>query len=128
MTCFWDGVIKALQHKGLVSPKITTPHFITLLKQKVIKPNRVRWNNQSITHKQYLEYKEWISDYDIKKIGNGHLCSIWDPFLILISELFTLHIIHNYNGFTVNYTNTYNTNNNTIYFQSNSNHFWTHLK
>lgn len=128
MTCFWDGIIKGLIYKKMVNPNIRQIEFITLLKQKVIKPERVTWNEQKITDKQFLEFKEWIHDYDISKISQGHLCSIWDPFLILICELFTVNIHHNYNGTFIKYTNSHNTNYNTLYFQSDKGHFWVHLK
>ena len=59
-------------------------------------------------------------------MSQGYDCSICDPFLILICELFIININHIYLGNKIDYTNKKNVfnNNYTITIQSDKGHMW----
>ena len=64
---------------------------------------------------------EAIKDYNINGIGNGHLTSICDSFLLLICELFHINILHRYLNITIIYS--YPNPRKTFRFKSNRGHF-----
>ena len=82
----------------------------------------VKWQNSHIKEKEINEYLKWIDCYDINNINNGHLTSICDPFLLLISELFCVNIVHYYNDIEIQYNNI-KKNRKTLVFSSSNNHF-----
>src|SRR6185503_4877099 len=117
MTCFWDGILSKLtlnQINEVLGKKdetllvVTQKSFIKLLKTNVTYFIDVRWNNTKISDKLTIELVEWILDYNEENITQGHDCSICDPFLILICQLFKVNIQHTYNGVVVNYRNVRN--------------------
>ena len=81
-------------------------------------------DNEEFTEKQLVENYDWVKSFDITQINQGYWCSICDPFLSLISELYCINIEHNYNGFLMKYTNQENLENKTIYVSSDKGHFW----
>ena len=133
MTCFWDGILSKLtlnQINEVLGKKdetllvVTQKSFIKLLKTNVTYFIDVRWNNTKISDKLTIELVEWILDYNEENITQGHDCSICDPFLILICQLFKVNIQHTYNGVVVNYRNVRNHEGTILNFSSDSGHFW----
>ena len=134
MTCFWDGILNKITlddinlylSKNSTYFNIDQKEFISLLKVRAVRiPHSgylVTIDGKFVTSKMNEENSEWIAGYDINKISQGHDCSISDPFLILIAHIFPIHIIHNYNGYTVNYKNVRNIKK-TIRFESDQGHF-----
>lgn len=117
MTCFWDSLRNGLQLN------ISNNEFINNLKDKNTANNtNILWNNISLTKKQLEENYIHVRDFDIQTINNGYYCSVCDPFIILICDIYNINIHHNYNGYLMKYThiNKYNT---ILYFNSDKGHF-----
>jgi hypothetical protein len=81
--------------------------FIAALKRvaRVVTPDNVEVNGMSITSTSWAEYRTWIEEYDVTKINQGHDCSTCDPFLILLSQMLYVTIMHNYCGNMIVYKN-----------------------
>ncbi len=126
MTCFWDGILKSLKQDDLNYVKYNKPkkpiHFITFLKNNKKEMNNVLWQNNVLRKQEIKEHLEWINEYNVKNIKNGHMTSVCDPFLLLICELFSVNIKHNYNKNTIMYTNKKKVRK-TLIFSSNNGHF-----
>ena len=131
MSCFWDSILnklkeedfqKVLNHPG--KPK--SKKFAELLKLNNKKTNDVLWKNQYLTEKQCDENYEHIQEYDLSVVDQGYYCSVCDPFLLLICELFMINIQHVYIGTNIEYTHKKNVSNNnyTITLQSDKSHMW----
>ena len=116
MTCFWDAL------RSKLNIKTTNIEFILDLKKKNRKSSNILWNNIELTKKQLEENYQHIQDFKEKEISNGYYCSVCDPFLILICDLFKISINHNFNGYNMNYQNKQSSK--TVNFFSNSGHFW----
>lgn len=127
MTCFWTGILSSLTIDDFrfidIDAKPAIKDFIHILKTKNTKSNDVYWNNSKLSEKEYIENIEHVKDYKIDTIHNGYLCSTCDPFLLLISQIFCLEIIHNYNGHIIKYRNIVS-NRKPLHFRSNMGHFW----
>lgn len=130
MTCFWDGLISKLTlneiNKHLADRTLSSvppAEFVNMLKARSAKsrPDDVLWNGQPLTDKLMQETAEWIAEYNVAKIGDGHDCSICDPFLIMICHIFMVCIEHNYLGHKITYTNT--NGGRVLNFGSNNSHF-----
>ena len=122
MTCFWD----ALRAKLDIKKKMNNTQFIDYLKESNKKKTSVLWNNSKLSKKQFEENYEHIKDFDKNMIHNGYDCSICDPFLILICDIYNVNIIHNYNGHKMTYNKYEDTginNYKTLSFKSNTGHF-----
>lgn len=131
MTCFWKGILSILPlghiNKALkinLDIKPCPKDFVILLKNHAIMSIDVKWNNETLTQKLMEENLEWVSNYKVENIYQGHDCSTCDPFLLLISQLFCVDIQHNYNGKYITYTNSKNLNGLILNFMSNTGHFW----
>ena len=131
MSCFWDSILskikyedylKILNFNGKPSPK----EFIELLKSKNKKTENIIWNTKILSEKQYDENYIHIKEYNSSKINQGYDCSICDPFLLLITELFQINIIHIFMNQKIEYCHKENifNNNYTIQLTSNRNHMW----
>ena len=127
MSCFWDTLIQKLNKEDLNNILKITNHnpktFSNALKNENIKTDNVLWNDSEITDKEKLENFDHIKEYDINTLKNGYLCSVCDPFLLLISYLFRIEIVHHYNGVLVKYHNKIKTNY-TITINSDKGHMW----
>ena len=99
MTCFWEGILNLLDleelnyvfqtnHKLKPSPK----DFVKLLKRKNTLVTHIKHNNNNISENEARENFERINEIDIKQIGDGYLCSTFEPVLFLISYLFQYEI------------------------------------
>ena len=126
MTCFWNGILKSLKKEDfdfIGYDMITDPlHFIHFLKKNKKNMTNIKWQGSYIKEKEIDEYIQWIDCYDINNIYNGHLTSVCDPFLLLISELFCVNIIHYYNDIEIHYNNMKKTRK-TLIFSSSDSHF-----
>ena len=115
MTCFWDAL------RSRLNINKSNQEFINFLKNNNTKEITILWNNEEFTKKQLEENFEHIRDFNENNIENGYLCSICDPFLILVCELYDINIEHNYNGYTMYYKS--NNTNKTLFFYSDLGHF-----
>ena len=126
MTCFWDGILKGLSNEDFnrvfKTNRPSNRELVKILMENNSKETKnITWNGESLTNKQIEENYEHIKSFDIKSIRNGYLCSICDPFLILICKLFNVNIYHRYCGHMMKYqvANPIKTLN----FSSNKGHF-----
>lgn len=103
MTCFWDGIIRALSERdkeilGFCPIQKVTPQ--SLLKQLKMK-NRLadcRWNNQTLETKQLQEHFEAVKNYEETNLSSGHLTAACDSFLLLLCSVLSTRIVHDFNG------------------------------
>jgi len=95
--------------------------FIESLKKKSKPIDSVSWQGSKLKKQEREEHSEAIKVYNTKNIGNGHLTSTCDSFLLLLCELFTLNITHNYCGKIIQYT--CENPRKTLKFNSNKGHF-----
>jgi hypothetical protein len=127
MSCFWDTLIKKVNAEDIFHIlKITnaTPKtFSNALKNENIKVENVLWMSNELTVKERQENFDHIKEYDINTTTNGYLCSICDPFLLLVAELFKVEIIHHFHGNLVNYKYSKECNY-TITIHSDKGHMW----
>ena len=130
MACFWIGILQRLDVNdfkrfeskyGLCIIDKSPQNFVRLLKNCAVKTPNILWNDTKLSSKQLSENYHHIIEYNPHTIGNGYDCSICDPFLILICELFDVDIDHNYNGYLMKYRclNSFKL----IKFKSNTGHF-----
>ena len=78
-----------------ISSKPSIPDFIKILKNKNIKTNNLNVKIK-INRKTIEENLTHINDFPINTINGGYFCSTCEPFLLLISEIFSINIIHNF--------------------------------
>jgi hypothetical protein len=144
MTCVWIGILSRLSIQEInkclypynnLNRKPSEKEFVALLKTNNKPTVDVLWNGLEISEKMLHENLEWIRDYNIDNIYQGHDCSSADPFLMLISQLFCVDIHHNYNnslsprdihnnGGFIQYTNKNNVSGMILSFISDKGHFW----
>lgn len=118
MTCVWDGLIKKLKLKTTPASLMTKIQFGNRITKNITV------NGVELTDKQKEENYQWIKALSHKSInrGFGYLCSVSDPLLILVAELFNVTIVHQYCSCRIIYTN--RTAKKVIHVKSNSEHFW----
>ena len=123
MTCFWDGILRALQKDAKQRiGNCNHTNFIHYLKKNNKKTNDVKWNGYTLSNQELTEHYNAVSQYNIGKIRNGHLCSTCDSFLLLICDIFNVNIQHRYMNTTIRYNK--KDARRTIHFASNRGHFW----
>ena len=142
MSCFWDTLFRNINHEprsvfvidyyakkeyDLIDYYKKIPKNIQelclLFKEKNKLTKHVICNGEQITEKQMKENYEHIKNYDTKTMNSGYLCSTFDPFLFLTSELFEVKVINNYMTFQIVYENR-NKNNYEIIVNNNDSHMW----
>lgn len=132
MTCFWDGLMQALNKLPLktiikdtlkIEGKINAQIFAEALKKNNCMTDNVLWNSTPLLEQFKQENMMMISGFDTTHISQGYLCSSCDPFLLLISQLFKTDIYHHYNGHNIEYKNS-QSNGNIIRVSSDKGHFW----
>jgi len=127
MTCFWDGILQALDNSDFqvvgCNNSLNRNQLINLLKTKNVEIEDITWNGHKLTKQEIKEHFDAIKTYDITKITNGHLCSSCDSFLLLICNLFDVNIQHLYMNVAINYKNEKKSRR-TLNFASNGGHFW----
>jgi hypothetical protein len=117
MTCFWVGVMQGLD----ISCDIV--NFIYSLKRKVRQTKHVSCNGIRLTSNQLLENMRAVKQYAISSANQGYDCSAFDPFLMLICELYSINIVHIYRGIVITYKNE-SSSNKTVHVESDGGHFW----
>lgn len=116
MTCFWDGLIKAL------NIDMTPVLFVDDLIKRNCKTTNVKWNNELLTDQNCQENLNAIKELNSSKLNNGYDCSTFDPVLFLVSELYSVNIHHTYDHHVIEYINSLSDR--TIKVYSNRSHFW----
>jgi len=94
--------------------------FVMLIKSNNIKTPNVKCNDKTLTDQEIDD--NIIRIKNIKNINKGYLCSSCDPVLILVSQLFSINIIHNFNGTEIKYINPHAKGQ--IYIRSDSDHLF----
>ena len=127
MACFWIGLINSLDLKDIktvfqIKHKPKPKEFMILLKRYNTKTFDVQWNGVSLNDEHLYENMKHISYLEPKNINKGYLCSACDPVLLLISHLFVLNIVHDFNGNIMHYMNDEATR--TITIRNNNTHFF----
>lgn len=127
MTCFWDGILQALDTSDFqvvgCNNRLNRRQLIDLLKNNNVEIEDVTWNGKKLTKQEMKEHFEAIKDYNINSINQGHLCSSCDSFLLLICQLFNVNIKHLYMNVNIEYQNE-KIQRKTLNFASNHGHFW----
>ena len=127
MSCFWDTLLSRIKKddiQTILSLHNPTPKdFANTLKNKNIPTDNVLWMGEEIRQQMKEENMKHINDYNSSTIPNGYLCSTCDPFLLLITELFQIKIIHHYNKVVINYQHKTNIKY-TITIHNNKGHMW----
>ena len=131
MTCYWDGILSRLTSDDYCyanfvvnsNPHNTRIHsLIGELKNRNV-PTICKWNGVDISKQLSEENVIHIRDYDANTIYNGYDCSVCDPFLILICNIFALEIHHTYLGHEIIYAPNKPIRR-VIHFTSNRGHFY----
>ena len=109
MSCFWDAILNKIKIEDFQkifnhSDKPNPENFAKMIIEKNMKTENVLWNSQILKEKQLQENYEHIQEFDTSRVSQGYDCSICDPFLLIICELFTINIQHVYLGNTIEYT------------------------
>ncbi len=127
MTCFWDGILQALDNSDFqvvgCNNRLNRQQLINLLKTKNVEIEDVSWNGKKLTKQEMKEHYEAIKAYNINGINRGHLCSSCDSFLLLICQVFNVNIKHSYINVDIEYKNE-KVQRKTLQFASNHGHFW----
>ena len=127
MTCFWDGILQALDNSDFqvvgYNNRLNRQQLINVLKTKNVEIEDVTWNGKKLTKQEMKEHYEAIKDYNINGINRGHLCSSCDSFLLLICQVFNVNIKHSYINVDIEYKNE-KVQRKTLQFASNHGHFW----
>lgn len=127
MTCFWDGILQALDNSDFqvvgCNNRLNRQQLINLLKTKNVEIEDVTWNGKKLTKQEMKEHYEAIKTYNIDGINRGHLCSSCDSFLLLICQVFNVNIKHSYINVDIEYKNQ-KVQRKTLQFASNHGHFW----
>jgi hypothetical protein len=126
MSCFWDNILISLSEEDfnfIGYSRMNNYNFIRFLKNMNEEVTDVFWNHSKLTDKQIEENILHIETYPVNDIENGYLCSICDPFLLLICYLFKVNIKHIF----LDTTHLYETvcPRKTIIFKSDQGHFST---
>ncbi len=95
MTCFWDALLLGIPKDIRFNNQ---REFVIYLQSHNIETVSISVNNAILTQKELEENIERVKNYDVNTINDGYLCSAFDPFLILVAELFKINIYHNFNG------------------------------
>jgi len=99
MTCVWTGLINAL--KLTIRPHELLKH----VQENNQETEDITWNGEEITKKMKTENVEWIKSIKESEICHGYDCSVCDPLLFLVAQLYNTSIYHNYNGTMIKYIN-----------------------
>lgn len=127
MTCFWKGIINSLDYDDWnilqLKKNPNEREFIRKL-QELNEPidDFILWQNEPLSNQEKKEHYETIKDYDISCIHKGHLTSICDSFLLLLTKLLKIKIIHKFLNIDIIYEYKGEIRK-TLRFRSNHGHF-----
>ena len=105
MTCFWDAILSSMSSDDFTLLGLNDhrrENFIGKLKELNKQPNTL-WNDTKLRTQEKLEHEEAVKCYNTFGIYNGHLTSICDSFLLLISDLLSVNITHMYRNHLITY-------------------------
>lgn len=126
MSCFWQGLLDGLNKKDFeqfgLKKKPNVTKFVKLLKRNNRLTDNVTCNGEELSKQLLQENMKSIDEYKADNVGQGYLCASFDPFLLLVCELFKVNIVHYYGKSRIIYL--YKDINRTIEYQSNDKHFW----
>jgi len=123
MTCFWDAILSSMSSDDFTLLGLNDhcrDNFIGKLKELNKQPNTI-WNNTELRIQEKLEHVEAVNCYIVSGINNGHLTSICDSFLLLLSDLLSVDINHWYRSHMITYK--CKSPRKTLTFKSNTHHF-----
>ena len=127
--CFWNGILSKLNDEdykfanfNFIQSTNKINFFIEQLILKNTRTNKIQWQNSLLSKKEINENFEHVQNFNKSSINNGYDCSTFDPFLLLITELFQLEIVHLYCGNNILYKA--DNPRKKILFYSNRGHFW----
>lgn len=111
MTCVWDSLIACIDNTDMHCVlsiekshfQVRPEKFVEALKKRNIQTPNVRWQGTVLRDQELKENQDWINEYNVRSIHNGHDTSASDPFFFLICYLFNIVILHNYNGNKIRY-------------------------
>ena len=89
---------------------------------KLLSNGDVKWQYNYLSSNELKENFKHIRHFDKTMINKGYYCSSCDPFLLLITHLFNIELIHNYCGNSIIYSS--NNPRKKLIFFANSHHFW----
>jgi hypothetical protein len=122
MSCVWKGLISALKIN------ITPLQFVKDLQYRNILTLNVRWNGEQLSQQVLKENMRNIATLTVKDVIDGYNTSGCDAALLLVSQIYNVNIIHNYNGHKIYYIREYQNDTcsgKTIYVCANQIHFQT---
>ncbi len=124
--CFWIGLLSKLSNEdfqyALKQNKPNVDSFINLLKDNNTLTKNIKWQNSSLTNIEFKENYQHIQDFNKSTINKGYDCSSCDPFLLLITQLFHIELVHLFCGHSIIYTIT--NPRKTLHYFANTHHFW----
>ena len=124
--CFWIGLLSKLNNidfqYALKQNKSNVDTFINLLQDNNLITNSVKWQNTYLTNSELKENYSHIQNFNKNTINRGYDCSSCDPFLLLITQLFHIELVHQYCGHSIIYT--VSNPRKTLHYFSNTHHFW----
>lgn len=137
MTCFWNGLLDRITVKEIndalkinLYDKPDPKSFVRLLIKFATYTTNVICidadnKTNELSEKALSENLEWVTTYNVDKIYEGHDCSIGDPFLLLVSQLFNMDIYHTYNTkYFIKYINKNNKYGRILCLSSDKGHLW----
>ena len=124
--CFWSGLLSKLTNEdfqyAFKQNKSNIDVFINLLIDNNKYTENIKWQNHYLTSNELKENFNHIQHFDKSTIYRGYDCSSCDPFLLLITYLFQITLIHNYCGHSITYQTKLPRK--TITYYANTHHFW----
>lgn len=124
--CFWIGLLSKLSNIDFqYAFKINKPNidkFINILQENNTNTEFVLWQNELLSSNELKENFIHVKEFNKNTINQGYLCSSCDPFLLLITYLFHIELVHQYCGHSIIYT--VKNPRKTVNYYSNSHHFW----
>jgi hypothetical protein len=124
--CFWLGLLNKLSNDDFQyafnQDKPNIDSFINLLMDYNIHTNNIKWQNNYLSANELKENFKHVRHFDKITIYKGYYCSSCDPFLLLITHLFNIELIHQYCGNSIIYSS--NNPRKKLVFFANSHHFW----
>lgn len=113
MSCFWNGINKALGNGWNPAQLLDWYHSVNKI------PNRVTINGVFLTRRQRQENYKWVAEY---KLEDGHLTGSADPFFVLLCEVERCNVLHRSAHGEILYSSTALNAGPTYIFKSNASH------
>ena len=102
MTCVWNSLMRNIKKDNITLQTLgqyrTAIDFVKSLKRKNRMIEGMKWQGAVVGKKQQQENYDWIKEYNERLIGNGHMTSSADPFIMLVAHLLSIQVILTLNG------------------------------